>query len=773
MTWDPNIETRKCGTCKCVTDGGYSEWCPFTSCSVSCGGGVRYRNRTCTNPPPQNGGMDCRHLGPARESQKCNTQSCNQGNYTEWTNWSECSATCGGGAQIRSRTCTNPPPKVGGKDCKETIGPAQQSRQCDTGPCPTDGNYTEWTKWSDCSASCAGGLKTRVRTCTNPSPQNGGKSCIDLGSASETAECNPDPCPIDGNYTEWTKWSDCGATCGGGSKTRTRFCTNPTPSHGGKNCDDLGPTSETVSCNPDPCPIDGNYTEWTEWSDCTATCGGGSKTRIRTCTNPPPQHGGNNCVELGPDTETVKCSRDPCPIDGNYTEWTTWSDCSETCGGGSKTRTRTCTNPLPQHSGKNCSKLGPASQTVNCSTDPCPIDGNYTEWTKWSDCSATCGGGSKTRVRACTNPPPQHGGKNCIELGPASATMECSPNPCPIDGNYTEWTKWSDCSATCGNGSKTRIRSCTNPPPQYGGDNCVDLGPDTDITECNLKPCIVSVFCENSRLFLPVACVAGAKRGGGGGREKGKSPSPFSLPSYPLPPTPFDTCYAGYLPGFFLSLRRGGHTITNCALLIFIFSAPPCAAGLDIGLVVDKSKSINKNQMKLVRESLVKLVDSFNPAPDKDHFGLITFNNKASVNFKLNDKEFYDKYQLEKRIGEMSLDRAYKTRTDLAMNAARDELFTSSGGDRPDKPNVMIVLTDGKPQGLPKRFSFEKFSADFYGDPKVTGLYTVAVGIGKGINHEVLRQIAGEQGSVFATQGFDELAVELPKIKKKLCGTLY
>ena len=61
-----------------VTDGGYSEWCPFTSCSVSCGGGVRYRNRTCTNPPPQNGGMDCQHLGPARESQKCNTQSCSK-----------------------------------------------------------------------------------------------------------------------------------------------------------------------------------------------------------------------------------------------------------------------------------------------------------------------------------------------------------------------------------------------------------------------------------------------------------------------------------------------------------------------------------------------------------------------------------------------------------------------------------------------------------------------------------------------------------------------
>ena len=55
----------------------------------------------------------------------------------------------------------------------------------------------------------------------------------------------------------------------------------------------------------------------------------------------------------------------------------------------------------------------------------------------------------------------------------------------------------------------------------------------------------------------------------------------------------------------------------------------------------------------------------------------------------------------------------------------------------------------------------------------MAGLYTVAVGIGRGINHEVLRQIAGEHGSTFATQGFEELAVELPKIKKKLCGTLY
>ena len=58
---------------------------------------------------------------------------------------------------------------------------------------------------------------------------------------------------IDGNYTEWSKWSDCSVTCGGGKQTRSRTCTNPHPKHGGKNCDELGPASETQECNPDPC----------------------------------------------------------------------------------------------------------------------------------------------------------------------------------------------------------------------------------------------------------------------------------------------------------------------------------------------------------------------------------------------------------------------------------------------------------------------------------------------------------------------------------------
>ena len=67
-----------------VIDGGYSEWCPFTPCSVTCGGGVKHRSRTCTNPPPENGGKHCDQLGPEKESQVCNTEACRKCHFREY-----------------------------------------------------------------------------------------------------------------------------------------------------------------------------------------------------------------------------------------------------------------------------------------------------------------------------------------------------------------------------------------------------------------------------------------------------------------------------------------------------------------------------------------------------------------------------------------------------------------------------------------------------------------------------------------------------------------
>ena len=57
----------------------------------------------------------------------------------------------------------------------------------------------------------------------------------------------------DGGYSEWTDYSTCSATCGVGTTSRSRQCDNPTPLANGDKCDVLGPAVETKECTRKPC----------------------------------------------------------------------------------------------------------------------------------------------------------------------------------------------------------------------------------------------------------------------------------------------------------------------------------------------------------------------------------------------------------------------------------------------------------------------------------------------------------------------------------------
>lgn len=55
------------------------------------------------------------------------------GGWSGWGDWGVCSVTCGAGQQEHTRTCTNPPPSNGGAQCS---GPSKETRPCNKGPCP-------------------------------------------------------------------------------------------------------------------------------------------------------------------------------------------------------------------------------------------------------------------------------------------------------------------------------------------------------------------------------------------------------------------------------------------------------------------------------------------------------------------------------------------------------------------------------------------------------------------------------------------------------------
>ncbi|XP_030835165.1 netrin receptor UNC5C isoform X1 [Strongylocentrotus purpuratus] len=101
---------------------------------------------------------------------------------------------------------------------------------------------------------------------------------------------------------------------------------------------------------------DGAWTIWTEWSTCTGDCDGGTRRRMRYCTNPAPVIDGANCV--GKAVQTEDCSID-CPAAAiGWSEWSMWSRCTDECV---QIRTRTCT--------RQCS--GEPQQRRNCSGGLC------------------------------------------------------------------------------------------------------------------------------------------------------------------------------------------------------------------------------------------------------------------------------------------------------------------------------------------------------------------------------------------------------------------
>jgi len=161
---------------------------------------------------------------------------------SEWGKWSGCSVTCGKGINQRSRSYQDPAQAdINGCDlqmiqremCSAEVPKCSGSSFYKSAPsdwipddtCAT----TEWSDWSSCSSNCHTGFKARTRRFFN---RLGRKKCPHVDTVmkqtcqgtSETCaghveEVIPESCPV----TEWSNWSPCSQSCGGGLHVRTRL----------------------------------------------------------------------------------------------------------------------------------------------------------------------------------------------------------------------------------------------------------------------------------------------------------------------------------------------------------------------------------------------------------------------------------------------------------------------------------------------------------------------------------------------------------------------
>lgn len=235
---------------------------------------MRYRTNYCIfNSTQVVDDSFCRSSDPQNPTpsgyEYCNTDECPQ-----WStnSWSACSAPCGKiGKRTRRVTCMFKSAEVDPSKCVSSMGRAP----LDAEDCRMDCDG-EWRtgEWSECSATCEKGLRSRNVYCERLKGQL--EDYIKqrtIGMTNHESTCDPKKrpinvteCYVDDKCPKWiaSSWSSCKGQCGQqGVRSRTVVCSvgNQRPN----GCDDISKPSVYENCTVS-CSRQWKADEWSEVS---------------------------------------------------------------------------------------------------------------------------------------------------------------------------------------------------------------------------------------------------------------------------------------------------------------------------------------------------------------------------------------------------------------------------------------------------------------------------------------------------------------------------
>ncbi|KTG35529.1 hypothetical protein cypCar_00038168, partial [Cyprinus carpio] len=317
--------------------------------------------------------------------------------------------------------------------------------------------------WQECSRICQG-ERRRKAVCVRKSDHLvvSEQRCENLPRPRGTTEpCNTD-CEL--------RWhvagrSDCSSKCGPGYRTLDVLCMRYSQNKRlsermeARFCADLAKPQTREGCHGD-CLL--KSWQYSTWSQCSKSCGHGVRTRQAYCSN----NLGRRLVERECNEQqrvlSEPCNDVPCP------DWSTseWSECLVTCGKGFRHRQVLCILGDEKLNEQRCNPNTKPSAVGGCELPECAS----WQFGPWSPCTVSCSQGYQMRAVRCVSG----------AYGETVDDRDCNAAARPRD---------SQCSVSCGEGRRERYVSCRD---TQGGvaeeSSCAHLPRPPDSSVC-FSPC--------------------------------------------------------------------------------------------------------------------------------------------------------------------------------------------------------------------------------------------------------------------------------------------